>query len=370
MSHAELLVGDPAPAITIETFLKGEPISAVAPGVVHVVEFWATWCGPCKASIPHLTEIQARYPHVIVIGITVGWTDLEEVRAFLTEWNAAIGYRIAVDRRAPGEARRTLTRNAWCDAAFQQGVPSAFIVDGSGKIAWIGHPMDIDDPLAAVVEGRWDLEAASKAHRDWLKRDLIREISALERQVGACLDADDRRGAIRAYEAAFAAEPALEGTHGFGKFKQLEDGSEESLAYARHLLAGPFAGSINGLYRIGVTLTQQAGSCEGAALDQIRSLAVQAFDAIWPLIGSEPEPSLVTALASTHAEALLVAGRTADAVSRASQALDVAAGSATLEDQVTDLQALLDRCREATASPAKSRQMMVCDGDTCSMVET
>jgi thiol-disulfide isomerase/thioredoxin len=59
LSHVTAVkVGDPAPPLKVEKFLKGDPVKAFKPGHVYVVEFWATWCRPCVASMPHLTELQ------------------------------------------------------------------------------------------------------------------------------------------------------------------------------------------------------------------------------------------------------------------------------------------------------------------------
>jgi len=63
-----LNVGDPAPALTSGEFVKGEPVKEFAKGKTYVVEFWATWCGPCRASIPHLSKLQEQNHDITFIG--------------------------------------------------------------------------------------------------------------------------------------------------------------------------------------------------------------------------------------------------------------------------------------------------------------
>jgi thiol-disulfide isomerase/thioredoxin len=50
--------GQPAPALQIAEWVKGTPVTAYEPGKVNLVEFWAVWCGPCIANIPHLNALQ------------------------------------------------------------------------------------------------------------------------------------------------------------------------------------------------------------------------------------------------------------------------------------------------------------------------
>ena len=69
-----LEIGDPAPALNVAEWIKGPP-AVLAEGkgkTVYVIEFWATWCGPCRMSIPHLTELQAKYKGkgVVIIGVS------------------------------------------------------------------------------------------------------------------------------------------------------------------------------------------------------------------------------------------------------------------------------------------------------------
>ena len=58
-----LTIGSDAPAIDVEHWVqdgkgKFKPVTEFAKGKVYVVEFWATWCGPCIMSMPHLVELQ------------------------------------------------------------------------------------------------------------------------------------------------------------------------------------------------------------------------------------------------------------------------------------------------------------------------
>lgn len=144
---AKLAVGDPAPAIKVEKFIKGEEVTGFEKGHFYVIEFWATWCPPCQKSIPHLTELQKEYKdkNLTIIGVDVaedsrsGKYDaatLAAVEKFVKDRGDKMNYTVAYDGGAKA------MDNAYMKASGQGGIPTAFIVDGDGKIAWIGNPLD------------------------------------------------------------------------------------------------------------------------------------------------------------------------------------------------------------------------------------
>lgn len=149
-----LKVGDPAPALAVGNWVKGEPVSGLDKGKTYVVEFWATWCGPCIKNIPHLTELQKEYKDVAFIGVAASErgddtkSKQEKVEKFVKEKGDEMGYRVAFD------GDREMSKD-WMQAAGQNGIPCAFIVDGEGKIAFIGHPAkdEFANKLAELAGG-------------------------------------------------------------------------------------------------------------------------------------------------------------------------------------------------------------------------
>ncbi|MHC5003496.1 MAG: TlpA family protein disulfide reductase, partial [Planctomycetota bacterium] len=148
--RGELKVGDKAPGLDIDQWVKGQE-TAIQPGQVYVVEFWATWCVPCRKSIPHLTELQRQHGDAGLTIIGVSYEEPGVVEPFVSRQGDNMAYTVAVDRRSS-------TKRAWMDAAGRDGIPVAFIVDRTGTVAFIGHPLDeqFDGILKKVVANRYN----------------------------------------------------------------------------------------------------------------------------------------------------------------------------------------------------------------------
>jgi thiol-disulfide isomerase/thioredoxin len=178
-----MTIGDKAPPIEIAHWLRGEPLEGFEEGKVYVLEFWATWCGPCRASMPHLTELQEKYKDYDVTIIGVSDEPLSTVVDFLCTtdpkaeslWYEKIHYTLATD---PDES----VKKDYFRAAGQRGIPCSFIIGKDTHVEWIGHPMSMDGPLEDIVHDRWD---RATFHSTWeaqqAKRRLTRDISQARR---------------------------------------------------------------------------------------------------------------------------------------------------------------------------------------------
>ncbi|MCI0498682.1 MAG: TlpA family protein disulfide reductase [Planctomycetales bacterium] len=144
----------PAAMLRSLTWIKGQPVK-FQPGQVYVVEFWATWCPPCKTSIPHLTKIQEKFKDkgVTVIGIT-NETAIGDVKKFVAEQGGNMNYTVAIDSEQQVAA-------AYMGAYGQNGIPTAFVVDKAGLVVWHGHPGEyLEEVLRRVTDQPHDAAIA------------------------------------------------------------------------------------------------------------------------------------------------------------------------------------------------------------------
>ena len=160
-----LKVGSEAPALSVTNWVQGTEVKSFEKGKSYVVEFWATWCGPCKKSIPHLSEMSKKYTDVTFLGMA-GFerkakdskddTRLPVLEKFVKDTANKLDYSVAYE--ADGKLGKD-----WMTAAGQNGIPCAFVVNGEGKIAYIGNPMD--DKFEAAVKSLSKPAAAEPAKK-------------------------------------------------------------------------------------------------------------------------------------------------------------------------------------------------------------
>jgi thiol-disulfide isomerase/thioredoxin len=219
-----LKIGDPAPALTVGTWIKGEPVTAFADGTIYVVEFWATWCGPCRKTIPHMSELQAKYQDkgVVIIGQNISDADADVVTNFVAAMGDKMNYRVVLDDTSTTAGGAMSA--AWMDASGQSGIPTAFVVDQKGRLAWIGHPMaELDAVIEQLVAGTYDVEGQASA---------MNKRQELESALQNALREEDSEKALAAIDKLAAEFPEEASQLVLMKFGVLLQAKDYSRAYA------------------------------------------------------------------------------------------------------------------------------------------
>lgn len=206
-SSFALGVGDKAPPLKVETVVKGNAVN-LDKGI-HVVEFWATWCGPCKTSIPHLTELAKKYKgKVDFTGVSVweeGEDQLGQVKKFVAAMGPKMDYNVSFDG-----STKTMS-STWMEAAKQGGIPTAFLVK-DGQILWIGHPMgDLEGAIEKTVQGKYDV-AAEKAKMEKEEAEAEAKQAAMKELMQPFVDAmqeGDIDGALKELDKIEAVKPEM-----------------------------------------------------------------------------------------------------------------------------------------------------------------
>ncbi len=207
--EATLNIGSEAPSIDIEHWVSDNDgefphVTKFEKDHIYIVEFWATWCGPCIAAMPHIAETQEKYADDKVQVISVSDEDLETVNEFL-------------ERKVRGQDEQTYAEltGTYClttdtdksvkkdyfYAAKRTGIPCAFIVGKSGLIEWIGHPMAMDKPLAKIVNDEWDREEFAVEYKKEMEKrakeaKIRRKRATAMRSVDKIMQDDGEEAAI------------------------------------------------------------------------------------------------------------------------------------------------------------------------------
>lgn len=155
---SQAVVGNLAPAISADEWLKGDPVNSFESGTVYLVEFWGTWCSPCIKNIPHLSELQKKYASkgLVVIGVaTHEFEGRSTLDKFMKERGDEMEYRVAYDSDLSMEQDWDTGKGASIDK-FR--LPVCFLVDRDGKIAIVCHPEN--DELSSLLKKMFEEQRA------------------------------------------------------------------------------------------------------------------------------------------------------------------------------------------------------------------
>ena len=147
-----LQIGDQAPQLEVDQWFQGQPVTEYSRQHIYVVEFWATWCGPCLKAMPHLDTLASKHAKdgLIVIAFTTAdpGNTSEVVRKFVQEKGSKYNFRFAFSNDQK-------SYRDFMEASGQRGIPCSFVIDRQGRIAFIGQPRDLDYVLDRMVKGQW-----------------------------------------------------------------------------------------------------------------------------------------------------------------------------------------------------------------------
>lgn len=120
---AKSFLGKKAPDFVVEKWLTAEPDRK---GKFVLIDFWATWCGPCRRAIPELNEFHRKFADKLVV---IGVSD-EKEEAVRKMSDPKIEYASAIDTRARMKK-----------ALEVEGIPHVILVDPQGIVRWEGFPL-------------------------------------------------------------------------------------------------------------------------------------------------------------------------------------------------------------------------------------
>ncbi len=185
--------GDKAPQLEVSDWItdgngKFSEVTEFEEGQVYVVEFWATWCGPCIQMMPEMADLQKTYgDKVRFLSITEETPDevlMLKERDFPGQ--PGVPFKTFMNEYSVGADPDGSTHTGFLGTG-STGIPRAFIVGKTGEIEWTDHPAAIEPVLGKVVDGSWDRE---KYYADQ------KAIASLDVRIGEALQVKDYAGAF------------------------------------------------------------------------------------------------------------------------------------------------------------------------------
>jgi thiol-disulfide isomerase/thioredoxin len=150
--------GKPAPKITAETWVGDEVDIAKLKGKVVIVDFWGTWCPPCRKAIPKNVQMVKEYGETDMVFVAVhdarrGW---DKAPAMITD--TGINYPVALDKKAEdgsGISTKAFGVSFW---------PTYIAIDRSGTIRAVGlRPDKVEDVVKILLAEPMPAKAAPAA---------------------------------------------------------------------------------------------------------------------------------------------------------------------------------------------------------------
>lgn len=206
-------------------------------------------------------------------------------------------YDVAIDKIEKSSDREGFMAKNWMEAARQQDIPTAFVVDREGKIAWIGHPMSLEAPLTKIVDGTWDREAAARESAKSLEAEEVQEKSPAHKLAvafGEALKTKTWQEALADADKLVALDKKYENTADFWKLLVFtSSGNAKGFnAVAERLLSGPLKDNQIALNEVAWAIVDPASKMRPRNLELACSSASTAVD-----LSERKNPAFINTLA-------------------------------------------------------------------------
>jgi len=134
--------GEPAPDFKVERLVGGELTLASLRGRVVIIDFWATWCPPCRAELPWLLKLARRYESRGVVFVAMNQDDGPQ-RALATEFASELP---GIDRFI------TLGGPSLAGPYRVDGLPTMYVIDAQGRVFASAEGRLTEEAVVGVLE--------------------------------------------------------------------------------------------------------------------------------------------------------------------------------------------------------------------------
>lgn len=139
IAQSNINLDEKAPAINITDWVLNKPDDIALSGKYIVLEFWATWCGPCIAAVPHMNELQSKVndPDLMFISMT------DESVAKIKRTLEKIDFKSAVVT----DLTKQTHVNYGDGKEGLEAYPMTVLIDNQGIVKWIGEPKQLTEDI-------------------------------------------------------------------------------------------------------------------------------------------------------------------------------------------------------------------------------